>query len=172
MPVKDVTTKKTRDNFLVLEDELAIITKSLIKNQELLKLLYYTGGPIDDKPDITDPEILLDIAENNISIEPDLQIPENEGCRLIISFDGLTPNSINPEYIDELIFFTIICPKGSWGNLGSYMIRPARIMHEIQKTFNRKKLLGLGRLNFVGANRLVLGIGSGYEIVYSALNDL
>jgi hypothetical protein len=86
---------------------------------------------------------------------------------VIISFDNFTPSG-NPEFRDNIISFDIICHFDQW-QLKDFQLRPYRIAAEIDTMFNDKRLTGIGKLNFLGANQLILNDEfAGISLMYAA----
>lgn len=157
-------------DFLTIEQDFEKILDKFLNNQNLLKLLYYNTPDALDKSDITENEVLIEIA-SRIKMVPDLQYPKERNSFLIITFDNFSPNATNPEFIDNNIFIDILCPIEFW-QMDTYMSRPFRLMHEVQKTLDKTKLNGIGVVNFVGANILNLGEYAGYQVAYSVTNNV
>jgi len=57
----------------------------------------------------------------------------------------------NPAYRDNIISFDIVCHFDQW-NLGNFALRPYKIAAEIDSMFNNKRLTGIGKIEFLGAN--------------------
>lgn len=158
-------------NFSTVEKDFSELTKRIFGNQKILKMLYYNSKDCIKLADITDQNILDEIAEQNIRIIPNLQIPENKGSYIIITFDQFSPNATNPEFVDNLMLIDILCPIDTW-MMDSYMMRPFRIMHELNGLLDKSKFNGIGKVNFMGANLLNLGDYTGYQIAYAVINDV
>ena len=56
--------------------------------------------------------------------------------------------------------------------MDSYMMRPFRMMHEVQRMLHDKPLNGIGKVYFMGANLLNLGDYNGYQMAFSVINDV
>lgn len=158
-------------NFATAEKDLAKLTEKIMGNQKILKLLYYNTVDCLTKTDITDDITISKIAQDNIRIIPKLDIPENEGSYIMITFDQFSPNGSNPEFMDNLIIIDVLCPVGLW-IMDDYMLRPYKIMHELNDMLDKRKLNGIGKINLVGANLLNLGDYTGYQLAYSVINDV
>ena len=53
------------------------------------------------------------------------------------------------------------------------MLRPYKIMHEIDGMLNRSRLNGIGKVDFVSANSLILSEElAGFTLVYRVINDV
>jgi len=97
----------------------------------------------------------MELIHKHIKIVPKINIIEDCPIYVIVSFDNFTPNAINPEYRDCTVNFDILCHPDHW-NLGDFQLRPYKIAGEIDALFNKKKMTGIGELQFLGANNLVL----------------
>jgi hypothetical protein len=64
-------------------------------------------------------------------------------------------NATNPEFRDNIIEFDIICHFDSW-QMKDFELRPYKIAGEIDSMFNNKHLTGIGKLEFLGANQMIL----------------
>ncbi len=160
-----------QQNFLNIEKDFEKISAKLLLNQNILKLIYYNDKNCLSKEDITSAEMLIDISKNNIRLSPNIDVPENKGSYVIVTFDHFTPNATNPKYMDNIIYFDVLCPRDKW-QMDNYMFRPFHIMHEIQSEFDKQKLNGIGTMQFVKANLLNLGDYSGYQLGYLVINDV
>lgn len=158
-------------NFSTVEHDFEKLIEKIFSNQNILKMLYYNISDCLDKDDIVDNDILNEISKQNIRIVPKLEIPDNKGSYLIITFDQFSPNGTNPEYMDNMILIDVLCPVDIW-MMDSYMLRPFRIMHELNGLLDKRKLNGIGKVNFLGSNLLNLGDYTGYQVAYSVINDV
>ena len=76
----------------------------------------------------------------------------------------------NPEFRDCTISFDVICHTDYW-DIGNYRMRPVKILGYIDGILNNEKLSGIGTLNFMGANELILDENlSGYTLMYRAVH--
>lgn len=116
---------------------------------------------------------LLELKKNGyIRLEPKIRMPEHEEIKtyIIISMDNFTPNAENDFYRDCTITFDIICHTDYW-DIGDYRLRPLKIAGYIDGILNNCKLSGIGTLNFVGCNQLILNEDlSGYSLMYRAIH--
>lgn len=143
-----------QSSFLSIEKDLTIITNHLLKNDRLKKLLYYTTKDCLDKPDLTDEET-YSLFGNQVKIIPKLKVDGSVLNYIIINFDNFTENRNNPEFRDNVIEFDIICHFDQW-QLKDFQLRPYRIAAELDSMFNNKHLTGIGTLQFLGANQILL----------------
>lgn len=170
-----------RSSFLSCEkDAEAIVRKLFVDSRpysDYLKRLLLINTP-DCLNDMTNPEYIKIINKTSIQdlhekqyvrFEPKLLLGENEEVKsyIRISFDHFT-QSKNPEFRDCIVEIDIICHPEYW-NLGNYRMRPLKIAGYIDGILNKCKLSGIGTLQFLGCNELVLDENlAGYCLMYSA----
>ena len=160
---------EAKSSFLSIEKDLNTITGLFLKNERLKKLLYYTTPNALNLPYLTD-EQTYSLFGKNIKIVPKLCVDGSVLCYMIISFDNFTPNATNPEFRDNIISFDIICHFDQW-HLEDFKLRPYMIAAEIDSMLNQQKLSGIGRLDFLGANQLILNDEfAGISLMYSAIH--
>ena len=143
-----------KSSFLSLEKDMEIITNKILKNERLKRLLYYTTKDALDKPNIGEDKS-LELFGKNIKIVPKLYVDGSVLNYIIISFDNFTGNATNPEFRDNIVEFDIICHFDQW-QMKDFELRPYKIAAEIDSMFNDKHLTGIGKLEFLGANQMVL----------------
>ena len=167
--MKIVNYEFPHSSFLSVEKDLELITNKILKNERLKKLLYYTTKDAMEKPDIGE-DASLELFGKNIKIVPKLYIDGSVLNYIIISFDNFTPNAENPEFRDNIISFDVICQFDQW-QLGGFKLRPFKIAAEIDSMFNGKHLTGIGELEFLGANQLILNDEfAGFTLMYQAIH--
>ena len=158
-----------KSSFLSMEKDMSLISDMLMKNDNLKKMLYYTTKDCLNKPKLTEDET-LELFGKNIKLVPKLQVDNEVLNYIIISFDNFIPNATNPEFRDNLIEFDIICHFDQW-QLKDFQLRPYRIAAEIDSMFNNKHLTGIGELQFLGANQIMLTDEyAGVCLMYSAVH--
>ena len=158
-----------KSSFLSVEKDMNIIVDYLIKNDSLKKMLYYTSRDCMDRPKLTDEET-MELFGKNIKIIPKLYIDGSVLNYIIISFDNFTPNAENPEFRDNIISFDVICHFDQW-QLKGFQLRPYKIAAEIDSMFNEKHLTGIGDLQFLGANQLIINDEfAGFTLMYQAIH--
>ena len=156
-------------SFLSVEKDMEIITNNFFKNDRLKKLLFYTTKDALDKSNISE-EDTYELFGKNIKIVPKLQIDGEVLNYIIISFDNFTPNAENPEFRDNIISFDVICHFDQW-QLKGFQLRPYKIAAEIDSMFNDKHLTGIGTLQFLGANQLIINDEfAGFSLMYQAIH--
>lgn len=143
-----------QSSFLSVEKDLTIITNHLLKNDRLKKLLYYTTKDCLDKPDLTDEET-YSLFGNQVKIIPKLKVDGSVLNYIIITFDNFTENRNNPEFRDNVVSFDIVCHFDQW-QLKDFQLRPYRIAAEIDSMLNKQRLTGIGKLEFIGLNEILL----------------
>ena len=112
------------------------------------------------------------IDEGYISFIPKIKFGEHEKVKsyLVISIDNFSSNSTNPYYRDCTVNFDIICHTDYW-DIGDYQVRPLKIVGYIDGILNECKLSGIGTINFLGCNQLLLNQElSGYTLSYRAVH--
>ena len=142
-----------KSSFLSTEKDLDLIISGILKNERLKRLLFYTSKDALSRKNLTEDES-LSLINKNIKIVPKLTVDGSVLNYVIISFDNFT-QSENPEFRDNIIEFDIICHFDQW-QLQDFQLRPYRIAAEIDSMFNKKHLTGIGKLEFLGANQIIL----------------
>ena len=167
--MKIIDYEAPHSSFLSVEKDLELIVNKMLKNERLKRLLYYTTKDALDKEDIGQ-EASLGLFGKQIKIVPKLQIDGEVLNYIIISFDNFTPNATNPEFRDNIISFDVICHFDQWA-LGGFKLRPYKIAAEIDSMFNGKHLTGIGDLEFIGANHLILNDEfAGFNLTYQVIH--
>ena len=158
-----------KSSFLSVDKDMSIITDYLMKNDRLKKLLHYTTKDCLDKPRLTDDET-LELFGKNIKIVPKLYVDNSVLNYIIVSFDNFTTNRTNPEFRDNIIEFDIICHFDQW-QLKDFQLRPYKIAAEIDSMLDGQRLTGIGKLEFLGANQMILTDEyAGLCLMYSAIH--
>jgi hypothetical protein len=139
-----------KSSFLSVDKDMSIITDLLMKNDRVKKLLHYTTRDCLDRPKLTEEET-IELFGKNIKIVPKLYVDNSVLNYIIVSFDNFTTNRTNPEFRDNIIEFDIICHFDQW-SLKDFQLRPYKIAAEIDSMLDGKRLTGIGKLEFLGAN--------------------
>lgn len=171
-------------SFLSCEkDTESIVNKLFVESRpysdELKRLLIInTKDCLDDKTNPTYNDKIKKTSvkdlreEGYIRLEPKLTFKENEEVKsyIVISYDNFVPNDSNSHYRDCVIMIDILCHTDYW-DLGNYRLRPLKIAGFIDGILNEAKLSGIGTLQFIGMNELVLDETlSGYCLMYAAIH--
>lgn len=90
-----------------------------------------------------------------VRIVPKIKMPEFEEVKsyILIEIDGFSP-SLNTEYRDSTITFTIISHLDNW-QMDDFQLRPWMIAGYIDGILDKTELSGIGRLEFLGAQQIV-----------------
>ena len=175
-----------KSSFLSCEKDAEAIIKKLFVDSnpysDILKRLLLINTP-DCLDDMTNQAYVDKIKsmsikdlkdEGYIRLNPKISLGENEEVKsyLVISFDNFIPNEENSYYRDCTIMIDILCHTDYW-DIGNYRQRPLKIAGYIDGILNETRLSGIGTLNFMGANELVLSDTlSGYCLLYSATHGI
>lgn len=141
-------------SFLSVDKDMDIIIGWLLKNDRFKKMLYYTDRDALKKPNLTEQQS-VDLAGKNIKKVPKLYVDGSVLNYVILSFDNFVSNPTNPEFRDNVIVFDIICHFDQWELLDN-QLRPYRLAAEIDTTFNGRHLTGIGTIEFMGMNQIIL----------------
>ena len=164
-----VNLKDPKSSFLSVEKDLNIITDLILKNKRLKKLLYYTTPDALDRDALND-EQSIELLSKNIKIVPKLYIDGSVRAYVIISFDNFTQNASNPEFRDNIISFDIICHFDQW-QLKDFQLRPYRIAAELDSMLDKQYLTGIGKVEFLGANQLIINDEfAGVSLMYNVIH--
>lgn len=107
-----------------------------------------------------------------IKLSPKLAMGEHEEVKsyILITFDNFSPNKENDYYRDCIIEIDIICHTDYW-DLDGFAVRPIKIAGYIDGILNNAKLSGIGTLDFLSCNEIVLNQElSGYCLMYRAVH--
>lgn len=158
-----------KSSFLSAEKDMSIIVNMIMKNDRLKKMLHYNTRNCLSMPNLTEDES-LDLFGKNIKIVPKLYVDGSVLSYIIVSFDNFTQNGTNPEFRDNIIEFDIICHFDQW-HMKDFELRPYKIAAELDSMFNGKHLTGIGELQFLGANQMILTDEyAGLCVMYQAIH--
>ena len=152
--MKVVSYIEPKSSFLSLEKDLAIIVDKILADTRLKKLLYYPSKDALTKPALTEDQSIA-LFGKQIKIVPKLYVDSEVFAYLIISFDNFLTNVTNPQFRDNVLEVDVICHFDQW-QLKDFQLRPYRIAAELDSMFNGKHLTGIGELEFLGANQIIL----------------
>lgn len=124
---------------------LQLIVKRLYKNQNLLKLLYYTNKAPLDNNDLTEEDIKNKIDEKLIKVIPRVGPKETSASVVAITVTNGSKNYENDEFDDIIITIEVFVPLTQWFIKGSNL-RPFAIMGEIENSLKNKTINGLGKM--------------------------
>ena len=146
----------------------------MLKNERLKRLLHWntkdcitnTSGKC---PNLTEEESLALIGKE-IRLVPRLALDNSVLNYIIITFNNFSPNETNPEFRDNVIEFHIVCHYDQW-HIADGQLRPYRIAAELDSMLDKKHLTGIGDLEFLGANQIILTDEfGGLCLMYSAIH--
>lgn len=156
-------------SFLSLEKDASLIIQKILEDNELKKLLYYNSKDCLEQPNLTQAESFSLIGKQ-VKIVPKITIEQEGYPYIIIGFDNFVPNGHNPQFRDNYITIDILCPFDNW-DLGDFQLRPYKIAGRIDARLNNQKLTGIGVLNFISGNNLVINDElAGFSLTYAAIH--
>lgn len=142
-----------KSSFLSINKDMRLLVDKLLTNDRLCKLLYYTSKDALDQPNLTD-EQKIGMFKHQLKIVPKFYVDQPVYNYILISFDNFVPSS-NPEFRNNTIEFDIICHFDQW-QLSDFDLRPYRIAAELDSMLDKKRLTGIGLLEFFTAGRIML----------------
>ena len=131
-----------------LEDlgpNLQKIISRLQTNQNLLKLLYYSGKDPYSEENLTSSQIKNEIFEKLIKIVPRVGPKETAQSLIAIRVVRGRSNPENGEFRDFEIAIEVFVPMTQW-IIKDSNLRPFAIMGEIHRSLNNKPIDGLGKM--------------------------
>lgn len=170
-------------SFLSCEKDLeSILRKLFIESQpysdDLKRLLVINMKDcLDNKSNPIYIDAIKDMSlaklreDGYIRLEPKISMHEHEEVRsyLVFSLDNFSPSG-NPEFRDCTIHIDVLCHTNEW-DLGNFRLRPLKICGYIDGILNKARFSGIGQLEFIGCNELVLDETlSGYTLTYRAVH--
>lgn len=163
--------KEGKSSFLSVEKDLSQITEKILKNDKLLKLLYYTQPDCLKAPNLTQVE-KMSLLNKQIRIIPKLNITTNCPIYIVITLGNFIPNETNPQFRDCVLSIDILCHPDHW-NLGNFSLRPYRIAGELDSDLDEAQFSGIGKLQFMGGDNLVLNDDlMGLTLMYRAVHGI
>lgn len=182
--VNEDGTTNIKSSFLSCEKDAETIVRKLFVDSrpysdELKRLLLInTKDCLDDRNNpvynkkIANTSLSDMIDEGYIRMKPLIKMGENEEVRsyICLSFDNFIPHANNIYYRDHIIEIDIICHIEKW-DLGNFRLRPLKIAGYIDGILDQTKLAGIGTLDFVACNEIVLSEElAGYCLTYRTVN--
>lgn len=152
--------------FAVMGTNTFNIANKLMQNKRLCRLLkYQVRDPFDEikYPDVDG----IDLLNKQIMIVPKIFDDSTEKTSYIVAlFSNFTTNIMNSDFKLSTVRFDIACPYDEWV-LNDKSLRPYLMMQEIDDMFNGAQMAGIGTLQFVRAESIILTpqIG-GYSMLY------
>lgn len=126
------------------------ITKKLLKNQNLCRLLVNTD--LDPLNKDKHPEDIngMDLFQKNILVVPFLD-SENQSTesKLVLYYSSGEVSNSNSDNENLSFIINVFCPFKEWRIAGDDL-RPYAIMSEIRKSLQDKRINGLGEIRYEG----------------------
>lgn len=122
------------------------IVSRLQSNQDLLKLLYYTGKDPLAEENLTNEQIQNEIFEKLIKVVPRVAYHEDAKSIIAIRIVRGISNGENDQIRDFVIGIEVFVPMTQW-IIKSSNLRPFSIMGQIQKSLNGKIIDGMGKVS-------------------------
>lgn len=126
-------------------ENLQKIIKRLMANDDLVKLLYYTGKDPLAQVALTEEQKKEEIFEKLIKIIPSVGPKEDAKSIIVISVVSGHQLNSNTEFKDVRIRVEVFVPLTQWFIKDSNL-RPFAILGEIQESLNNKVINGLGKM--------------------------
>ena len=142
-----------KSSFLSINKDMKLLIDKFLSNDRLCKLLHYTDKNALEHKNLTDEEKIA-MFNKEIKIVPKVYVDKSVLTYIIISFDNFIESG-NPEFRDNIIEFDIICHIDQWP-MKDFDLRPYRIAAEIDSMLDKQKLTGIGLIEFLGANQIIL----------------
>lgn len=178
---RDLIIAPPHSHFLSCEKDFDIILRKLFVESKpycnILKRLLVAnvkecldddGEALKKVDNMSLPELY---SKGYIRLVPKLAMEEHAEVKsyIIVGFDNFTQTS-NDEFKDNIITFDILCHPDYW-DLGGFRLRPLKIAGYIDGILNKSRLTGIGTLEFVGLNQLILNQElMGYSLMYRAVH--
>ena len=170
--MKKLTYEYPKSSFLSIEKDMGTIISKMFDNERLKKLLLNNtkDALLKSYDEKYAEDVSLLIEDGYIRMVPKLYVDKDVLNYIIVSFDNFTPNMTNPEFRDNVISFDIICHFDQW-QMKDFQLRPYKIAAEIDTLFNNRHLSGIGELQFLGANQLLINDEfAGISLMYAAIH--
>lgn len=160
-----MANEESQRRFAVMGTNAFNVANKLMQNQRLCRLLKYSvRDPFNPEYPNVDG---VDLLNKQIMIMPKIFDDSTEKTSYIVAmFSHFTTNAINPDFKISTVRFDVACPYDEWV-LNEKSLRPYLMMQEIDNMFNGAQMSGIGTLQFVRAESIVLTpqIG-GYSMLY------
>ena len=140
-----------KSSFLSINKDMRLLVDKILSNDRLCKLLFYTSRDALNKEKVSD-EDKIGMFNKNIKIVPKMYVDREVLNYIWIKFDNFYTTS-NPEFRNNTIEFDIVCHFDQW-LMDDYNLRPYRIVAELDSMLDKKRLTGIGKLEFLGAKHI------------------
>lgn len=129
-------------NFKEMGENLVELSKRLLANQNLCKMLIYTDKNPLKHEDIIDTKELL---HKRIKILPKVDPQENTQSTIVLLLNSGFKNAHNSDFKTLNLLVYVYVPFEEW-IINDSQLRPFAIMSEIQESLDNKQIKGLGKL--------------------------
>lgn len=129
-----------------LGENMQKIVRHLMKNDELIKLLYYTEKNPYDMPNLTDEQKKQLIFNKLIKYVPRVPSKTTAQSEVVVYIVRGTSLKQNREFKDVRINIEVFVPITQWA-IQDTNLRPFAILGQIQKSLDGLTINGLGRLD-------------------------
>ncbi len=154
-------------SFHSVEQTLGQVIDLMLKNDRLLRLLYYPDKQALSLPQLRTEQI-REVLRHQIKTVPKLDIQTSDRPFIVISLDNFTPDGTTTYYRNFQLQFDIVCPYDVW-QLNDFKLRPYSIAGEIDALINKSNINKNGIADFAGARSILLnndlgGISLYYDV--------
>lgn len=126
-------------------ENLQLIIKRLMANDDLVKLLYYTDKDPLSQPALTNEQKQSEIFEKLIKIVPKIGTKEVANSIVVVRVVNGSRNSSNIEFRNVTIGVEVFVPLTQW-IIKDTNLRPFAILGAVQESLNNKVINGLGKM--------------------------
>lgn len=132
--------------FNELNTNINTILTTLLSSQNLCKYLYYNADPLS-QPDLADTSILL---MENIFPKPVVPLlTDTAKSQISIILDDFNLTTDNTAIRTSKVNFYVYCHLDLWVVPETLIVRPYSILYEIDRLFNQKRIITIGKLDFL-----------------------
>jgi hypothetical protein len=152
--------------FKLLNDNLYKILHRLVENKNLCKLIYYNDeNPLSQSEIANSSKLLFDkIYPYPIAIDPEAEA----STFLCLALDDFSLANGGYGIANNKVIFNVLCHNKLWKLKGA--LRPFLIMEELDNMFNDVGGIGIGKMQFSGANIIYTKDYTGYRVSYETYN--
>ena len=146
------------------------ISKKLIKNQELLRLLINTDlDPLNKETNPRQIDGITLLNKNILFVPLLLSTKEDISSKIVLIYDDGEINSLNSDNENISLLINIYCPFKQWQIVGDDL-RPFAIMSEVRKSLQGVRINGLGELKYLGFSLSTLTEEMGSYVMRFTIN--
>jgi hypothetical protein len=158
-----------RQHFLDVGTNLKRVVNRILKNDNLIKLLYYNVPDAEAQSNLTNGQKVA-LINDYIKLVPKLPMDMEQKNYLVVQMDQFSGLGDDMNFRSFTLSFDVICHADNW-IMDDYMLRPFKILHELDSMFNNAKIDSLGPSNFLIAQQIVLNEDfMGYSIHFRIVN--